>query len=109
MQSKYTPEIIQRFWAKVDRSGGPDACWPWIGARNDSGYGSLKVPTPTVRKAERAHRLALIFTGHDLPDDALACHRCNNRICCNPAHLYVGDHRQNHRDAIDNGTHVGRL
>lgn len=30
---KHNPDIVAKFWAQVDRSGGPDACWPWLGKK----------------------------------------------------------------------------
>jgi hypothetical protein len=84
----------ERFWAQVDRSDGPDACWPWTGAQNPrNGYGYL-----TYRSAQRfAHRVALELSGQEIPVGLLVMHTCENPLCCNPAHLKVGtraDHMQ---------------
>src|SRR6185312_561373 len=41
------------FWDRVDRSGGPDACWPWTGAINKSGYGSFGEKPGSIRTTSR--------------------------------------------------------
>ena len=87
---------IDTFWRRVDKSGGPDACWPWTGALNDHGYGVLRVVGGAF---VRAHRHAYALTGHELPDELRLDHTCHNdsgctgyrkgcphRRCCNPRH-----------------------
>ena len=81
----------ERFWAKVDTSGGPDACWPWTGATAD-GYGRLRVNGTNTR----AHHFALVR------------HICHNRLCCNPYHLLTGTHRDNMRDKREAGRASGQ-
>lgn len=92
----YTPEQIARFWAKVDKSGGPDACWPWT-ATHRRGYGSFRV---CVGKTARAHRIAWEVTNGAIGDRNV-CHKCDRPICCNPAHLFLGS-------AADNGADMQR-
>lgn len=89
------------FWPHVDRSGGPDACWPWTRGRFDNGYG--QVPMPAGYSPLRAHRVALVLTCGEPDGHKLACHHCDNRICCNPAHLYWGTQKQNLGDAAARG------
>src|SRR3990167_2460661 len=45
---------VARFWAKVDRSGGQDACWPWTGGKLRRGYGEVRIAKTTLS----AHRVA---------------------------------------------------
>lgn len=96
-----------RFWKKVDRSAGWDACWPWLGSRNQAGYGRFKTwrceskPWSAVCKSEPATRIAWEYaTGESVPLGMLLCHHCDNPPCCNPLHLFVGTHKDNTQDAI---------
>ncbi len=89
-----------RFWAKVDRSGGPDACWPWTAAKNRHGYGKFKVNG----KPELAHRIAYELVVGPLPVGLLLRHKqCGNPPCCNPAHLEPGTSEQNAADMVAMG------
>lgn len=103
--------FVERFWEKVDKSAGPDACWPWTGATQ------LRYKSKTVRQGRigytpgrllLAHRAALMLaTGEDRPNHE-ACHSCDNPICCNPAHLFWGTHRENLHDYIRKFGGIGR-
>jgi hypothetical protein len=98
--------LADRFWAKVDRSAGPTACWPWLGYIGQNrgtgrGYGQIRDTSAGSRgRLLKAHRVALVLkTGRDEP--ALdACHECDNSVCCNPGHLFWGTHRENMKDYI---------
>lgn len=82
-----------RFWAKVDKSNGPDSCWIWIGTKRPLGYGVFRIDGHTVR----AHRLAYEFTIGPI-GDLHACHKCDNPSCVNPSHIFLGTHLDNMRD-----------
>ncbi len=94
--------VEDRFWTKVDASGGPDACWLWTGARNSRGYGHLAVGHGMMR----AHRLAVLLASDTDIAGQLVCHACDTPLCCNPTHLFVGSHRDNVLDCVRKGRHI---
>lgn len=93
-----TPE---EFWQRTDRSGGPAACWPWLGGyRNADGYGRLKYH----RKTWVAHRLAWTLANDmTIPEGLVVMHSCDNPPCCNPAHLRPGTSQENTADRDHKG------
>jgi HNH endonuclease len=82
--------LEERFWARVDKSGGTDACWPWTGARVDGGndkvYGRLRLGDRRSRE-EKAHRISYVLAYGDIPKGAHVHHTCENTLCVNPRHL----------------------
>lgn len=87
-----TQEQIDRFWSRVDKSGGPDSCWPWTRGKTRGGYGFFKIG----KRNYPAHRIAYALVkgmpplSHDVDHEA-----CDNPPCCNPAHLEAVTHQQN--------------
>lgn len=78
--------LAERLWAKVDRSGGPEACWPFNGYRSPFGYGQIRTgPLGTPKIV--AHRAAYELLVGPIPDGLQLDHLCGNPPCCNPAHL----------------------
>lgn len=96
----------------VDRSGGPDACWPWVGGRFPAGYGRFEGPRDPdgKRHVYLAHRLAYqAENGIELKRNdrhILICHRCDNPSCCNPSHLFAGSPADNMTDMLTKGRGV---
>lgn len=75
---------MERFWSKVDRSGGPAACWPWTAYVDKAhGYGVFMVHPRQVK----AHRMAYELAVGPIPEGLFIDHLCRNRSCVNPAHL----------------------
>lgn len=97
----YSDKTVARFEAKVDRSGGPDACHIWTRATDkNTGYGQFNLSG----KCRGAHVIALeMKLGRALLPGFQALHTCDNRPCVNGEHLYEGTQRQNIHDAINRG------
>lgn len=92
--------LAERLEAYTDRSGGPDACWPWTRGKSDDGYGRVYVPSnerppggPSQINASRA--AWIVANGHPIPARVEVLHSCDNPPCCNPAHLALGTHADN--------------
>jgi hypothetical protein len=111
MGIRHTPES---FWARV-ATGDATHCWEWQGAKTSSGYGNLSYQG-TIAQAHRV-AYALTYGGIALPTgfryDGIAkryrrfvLHKCDNRACCNPQHLFLGSMRANLLDAYAKGRKV---
>jgi hypothetical protein len=94
-------QVDADFWARV-RITDADKCWNWSGAMagiKGFQYGCFDVGGVK----NRANQYALKSFGMPRSNRAIACHKCDNPSCCNPAHLYWGSYRNNAMDAVSRG------
>lgn len=82
----------QRFMRHIDRSAGPEGCWPWTGYTKDKGrrksYGLF---TTDGAKQVSAARFAYELENGPVPDDRFIEHTCGNELCMNPSHMRLVD------------------
>jgi hypothetical protein len=100
-----SPELIERFWRYIDKG---DGCWEWIGrfggsASQGERYGVLREPGRDPRREYGAHRLSFEIHFGPIPADLFVLHRCDNRSCVRPDHLFLGTQLDNIRDMVAKG------
>ena len=90
---------IFRFFSRVTKESDQLGCWEWIGTITNEGYGVFGVEGGF----SSAHRFSWKIHYGDIPDGLLVLHKCDNRKCVNPEHLFLGTHQDNMRDKIAKG------
>lgn len=94
-----TPNEEASFWNIVDIKFGGNGCWEWSSSPDKSGYCRFKVDG----KRYLVHRIAYALCRGPVPSGSLVCHKCDNRKCVRPDHLFLGNHKQNTGDMFAKG------
>lgn len=87
----------ERFMAKVNMHPG-DMCWNWAGARGGSGYGQFW-------DGERNIPAHWFLLESRPPKGKEACHKCDNKLCVRPSHIFIGSRSDNMKDMVSKGRH----
>lgn len=95
------PKQISDFNSNVLK-GQQDVCWPYQGHITEFGYGRVGISGEN----EMAHRIAYGLNYGEIPEGLFVLHECDNRRCCNPAHLFLGTREENNTDRDAKGRHV---
>lgn len=100
MKNRFRAEKLPQLWEKLTCL--PSGCWVWTGAAINSGYGI----TGYLGRNVLAHRLAFELAEGPFPTHLDVCHNCpggDNKLCCNPGHLFLGTRKDNMQDALGKG------
>lgn len=89
-EDKYIPEPMS-------------GCWLWTAYVAPSGYGKISVNYVS----KYAHRLSYEFANGKIDSGACVLHKCDNRICVNPDHLFLGSREENNLDRVKKGRSNG--
>jgi len=87
--------VAERFWEKVHKQDGDDACWLWTAALYSNGYGHF-----TISKTEHvlAHRYSYLLANGTIDPTLKVLHSCDDPKCVNPSHLSQGTQQKNMAD-----------
>lgn len=96
-REKTTRPLSEKYEKYVIRN--EERCWGWKGHTNDSGYAM----TSFKNKNFRAHRASWIIHFGEIPKGMFVCHKCDNPICSNPNHLFLGTAKDNMNDCKTKG------
>jgi len=88
--------LKDRFWSKVEKT---DYCWNWTAHKDNKGYGRIEINGKNCY----AHRISWEMHYGKIPEGLFVCHHCDNPLCINPKHLFLGTQKDNIRDAIKKG------
>ncbi len=96
------PSLLDRFCTRVSIG---DGCWEWQGKHTKTGYGQLYVSGGKLNpKIRAAHRVSWELFHGDIGDKQVL-HRCDNRGCVRPDHLFLGTQIDNIRDMVKKDRH----
>ena len=97
----HRPTVIERFLDRVDKR--PDGCWVWNGSLFPTGYGQFQPERKRSSAGGLAHRWAYILLVGPIPVRKSVLHRCDNKSCVNPDHLFLGSQADNIADKVAKG------
>jgi hypothetical protein len=108
LYKKDNSNIEAKFWSSVDKINDEDSCWNYSGHIDKStGYGSVYIGTNKKGKTmkEKAHRYSFLLENGYLPkgNNEVICHKCDNRKCVRPSHLFHSTQKGNVEDMVKKG------
>lgn len=94
--------IAESFWSKV-QSQESHECWDWTGSVfQATGYGQF-ASGRRYGLSSNASRAAWMLAHGPIPSGLYVCHKCDNKLCCNPEHLFLGTQQDNMDDLVAKG------
>lgn len=97
-----TDSLKNRFESKIEKTS---SCWLWKGALTRGGYGHIRYKRKDGWCMLRSNRAAWIIYNGEIPKNKHVCHTCDNVLCVNPEHLWLGSNLDNTKDKCSKGRH----
>lgn len=83
-----------RFLSNIKKE--ENGCWTWTGYKMKNGYGQLRYQSTAVY----THRFSWYIHNGEFDLTLCLCHKCDNRACCNPEHMFLGTRTDNQNDMV---------
>lgn len=102
---------VKNLWEKVDKKS-EDECWPWLGQITEKGYGRVRFQGGryyahrVIFWLQFPNQIELSAPKIDRDTQGFLLHKCDNPVCCNPSHLFVGSQLDNIRDRDRKNRHA---
>ena len=91
--------LAVRFWPKVLVTKNPKKCWNWTASIRTGGYGQIAWRGRPIG----AHRASWFIHNGPIPEGLDVLHKCDNRRCVRPGHLFLGTNDDNNADREKKG------
>ena len=93
--------LIDLFYSRIKNINEND-CWEYAHDVAVCGYGRFSFNN--IR--EYAHRFSYMIHNGEIKNNLYVCHTCDNKVCVNPWHLWLGTNSENIRDKIEKNRHL---